>query len=190
MSIMQKLFESPEAIIAFFALVTSIASIYFTFHSLRAQKEHNLMSVRPIGIISAVDFDNNIYVGIKNNGIGPLIISDFKVSKSGFETTHLMTILPENIQKINWTDYVSDDIIMIGSVIKPGEELYLIQLTFDISFPTQNANEEIKIELWNSLKDLTIEMTYTDIYEKQKFSTKRKLNWFGRHFEKGEVIYE
>jgi len=55
-----------------------------------------------------------------------------------------------------------------------------LRLIFD---EKETQQEKIKKELRNFLKDLTLELRYTDISEKQTYTITRKLDWFGRHLE-------
>ena len=180
MTIFQKILDNPQAIIAFCALLVSIISIILTILTLKEQKRHNLKSVRPIGRITVGDYENDIYVSILNNGIGPLIIKSFKAKNSKISsTTGLIDIVPTDINNnVIWTDFASN---FDNRAIKAGERLYLLRLTFEEKADQQQEN--IKTRLRNFLKDLTVELQYTDIYEKRTYTIERKLDWFGRHLE-------
>ena len=84
MEVFQKLFDKPEVIIAFGALLTSISSIVLTIKALKVQKQHHLKSVKPIGYITVGDYEDDIYISIVNNGVGPLIIRELRVSILSF----------------------------------------------------------------------------------------------------------
>jgi hypothetical protein len=160
--------------------VVSIVSIILTIVTLKEQKRHNLKSVKPIGRITAGDYENDIYVSILNNGIGPLIIKDFLAKNNRISSkTGLIDIVPTDINNsVIWTDFASN---FETRAIKAGERLYLLRLTFEEQ--ADQNQETIKTKLRNFLKDLTIELQYTDIYEKRTYKIVRELDWFGRHLE-------
>lgn len=180
MTVFQKLLDSPEVVIALCALLISMVSIFLTIQTLKVQKQHNLKSVRPIGHITAGDYEDDIYISIVNNGIGPLIIKELKVSNSQLSSSSLIDIIPDNINNsVIWTDFASN---FINRALKPGDRLYLVRLTFDETEKQQTNNKNIKETLRKFFQHLTLELSYTDIYEKKTYKVTRKLEWFGRHF--------
>lgn len=175
----QKLLDNPDSIIALCALLTSVVSIFFTYRGLRLQKVHNLKSVRPIGVIIAGDYEDDIYVRIDNNGIGPLLVTEIKVSSPHRKSMNIIDLVPQSLnEKVMWADFVAET---QHRVIMPGKDLYLIRLTFDEVVALPDNQHEIKKEIRNFLQDLTVDLSYTDVYERTLFKTIRKLDWFARH---------
>ena len=167
---------SPEIIIAFCAILTSVVSIILTIQTLKTQKQHNLKSVKPIGYIISGNYENDIYIAIGNNGIGPLIIKEFKVSNSRLSALNLIDIIPSNINdNVTWKDYTSN---IVGRAIKSGDRIYLLRLSFDEIEMQQDKNIAIKKELREFLQDLILELTYTDIYEKETYNAIKNLGHF------------
>jgi len=179
----QKLVENPQAIIALCAVLISIFSIYLTIKTLKTLKQHDLKSVKPIGYISVGDYENNIYVGIDNNGIGPLLIKEFEVTNSDRSLSskkNLFEIIPESIKNsVTWRDFIGQKVA--DRTIKPGDRLYFLQLVFDKIEMHHENNKKIKKELREFLQNLTVKVTYTDIYEKKKYIEIRELDWFRRN---------
>ncbi len=57
-------------------LVTGVIALIFTAISLQVQRKHNKLSVKPIAIISAGDYQDELAVHVQNKGTGPLIIME------------------------------------------------------------------------------------------------------------------
>ena len=177
---LQKLLNNPDSIIALCALITSIVSIFFTYRGLRLQKIHNLKSVRPIGVIITDDYEDDIYVRIDNNGIGPMIVKEIKVFSALQESSSIIDLVPESLnEKVVWADFLG---AVQNRAIMPGNDLYLIRLTFDEADTAASTQHETRKEVRDFLQHLTVELSYTDVYEKTMFKTTRKLDWFARHF--------
>ncbi len=70
----KKIISEPELIIAFIALITSVASILIGIIGLYIQRNHNKKTVLPVGVINLANYDDSIKILISNNGVGPLII--------------------------------------------------------------------------------------------------------------------
>ncbi len=166
----------PEAIVALLALFVSIFSIYQGIKSLKIQREHNEKSVRPIGKIIFSDYENLIAVKIKNAGIGPLILKNLRVLNSKNEIkTNVVDWMPQIPQGMSWSHYAKPP---PGVVISQGETLSLLELKGEVG---NKLFENFRHEVRRALKELTIELEYMDIYEKQMPTYKRELSWFGRH---------
>jgi len=169
-----------EIIIAFCALLISVVSIYLTLQALKVQKQHNLKSVKPIGRLTAGDYEDDIYISIVNEGVGPLIIKELKVSDGRITALSLIDIVPEHINsQVIWTDFAAN---FVERAIKSGDRLYLLRKTFDETEKQKGDNEKTRTTLRRFFQHLTLELTYIDIYDVQ-YKVERRFDWFGRHFE-------
>ena len=66
------------------ALFVSLLSIILTSLNLWMQRTHNRKAVLPIGHITVGDYENDIFVRLRNDGVGPLLIESatiFRVEK-------------------------------------------------------------------------------------------------------------
>lgn len=170
-----------ESILAFCALIVSIVSVMFTWFTLKYQRIHNYKTVRPIGIIVAGDYEDKIFIRLDNSGIGPLIIKKVIVKNRILEASTVIDIIPSNLSgRIPWKDFAAG---LEKKTIPAGKQLNLIVWTSD---NYQNSSAEIlsqdRTDLRRFLKDVTVKLIYTDVYEKNIFSDERSLEWFGRHF--------
>lgn len=57
------------------SILISIVAVFISVQTFRSQKEQNKNSVRPILNVSVGDYEDNIYVRLHNNGVGPAIIT-------------------------------------------------------------------------------------------------------------------
>ena len=180
-----------EGIIALCALVVSVVSIVFTIIQVQLQRTHNKKTVKPIGRIRIGDYQSNIYVKIENSGVGPLIVRQILIKNKTLETKKsFIDILPADLTKrVVWTNFTGS---YEGRTIIPGQSLELIVWTINDSYKKiADENErETKInqdrsDLRKALKDVSVSVIYTDIYEREEF--KHELtndefkDWYGRH---------
>lgn len=173
--------EVLQIITTICALITSVVSIILTVITIKIQHRHNLKSVRPIGYITVGDYENDIYVSIINNGIGPMLIKGFKATNERVSSdSSLIDIIPNDLnEQIVWSDFAST---IIGRTLKPGDRMYLIRLKIKEEEIDKEFYQKIKKSIREFLKNVKIVIEYTDIYEKNKYNISRKLEWFGRHF--------
>lgn len=165
-----------ETIISITATIISLTAIILTIVQIYIQREHNFKSVKPIGQVSVADYETDVHVALTNGGIGPLIITDIKVYNKDVTSTNLLKVLPNDlVQSMIWTDFVTE---LKGRAIQNGEEVFLIRAMFDDDLTEELIN--FRTRLRECLKYITVEFTYTDIYEKNTYHTKRELTWFGR----------
>jgi hypothetical protein len=167
------------------ALSVAVVSIVFTYIQVKIQRTHNKKTVKPIGRIRIGDYQNNIYVKVENNGVGPLIIKQILIkSKSSQTTKSLIDILPTDLAKrITWTNFTSH---YEGRTIIPGQLLELIVWTINSSYEGKSdVIEKDRNDLRKALKEISVSITYTDIYEKEDFvhelSSAEFSSWYGRH---------
>lgn len=164
------------ALTAILALAISGLSIFLTWKTLRAQKAHNRISVKPIGEVGVGDYEDNIFVSLRNVGLGPLIIKKVSV----FDGTNsidkpLIEFMPELRDDCAWEDFranVSERALLAGS------ELILIKLS---------GTTSDSIYVWNrdnvrkELAKLSIVFEYTDMYETKSVVEIQDLLWFERN---------
>lgn len=166
------------------SLVISAAAVAISLTTYQSQKEHNKNSVRPILNVIFGDYENDLYIRVDNNGVGPAIVAEvtctccqFSESKSADSLIGLMpykAVMPGMNRDISvnmsaFTDFVED---IVGRTIAPGGRITLLR----IKGPT-------RLQLWafrNFLRDCCVEVQYTDIYSSKPWTCRRPLDFFGR----------
>ncbi len=169
---------------SFFSLVLSVVAIIISINTYRSQKEHNKNSVRPILNIVLGDYEDDLYVRVDNNGVGPAIVSSINCTCSYFHelmsANSLVDLIPykATVQGKNsgatanmhsFTDFVED---ITGRTIPPGGSITLLRI--------ENPKREQLLAFRNLLKKCSVEIGYTDIYSSKPWECKRSLDFFGR----------
>lgn len=167
-----------------FSLVLSVVAIIISINTYRSQKEHNKNSVRPILNIVLGDYEDDLYVRVENNGVGPAIVSSINCTCSCFRelmsANSLVDLIPyeatvqgknggANANMHSFTDFVED---ITGRTIPPGGSITLLQI--------ENPKREQLLAFRNFLQECSVEIGYTDIYSSNPWECKRSLDFFGR----------
>lgn len=164
-------------VIATCAFGVSVLSVYFTRKALKHQQTHNRLSVRPLPYIHVGDYENTVYVKIRNNGTGPLIIE--RLTILGAEDPHkpLIFNMPELLPSVVWANFAG--VIEERSIIVGGE-LVLLELVADhIDGEFRISRDRVR----QALGKLELSLDYTDIYGSIFPNYKRDLKWFHRTVE-------
>ena len=178
--------------IAVIALITSVISIGIGIIGLKIQREHDILSVRPIasvGLQHGNIIDNDIVqnqglnmivpkysatlgVGLSNCGCGPMIIKSIEtVNKEGVKKSYPYEWIPIDYRQQFYRD-------LENTAIPPGVIINLI--TFN--FPLSDLNElHKKEEIKSILNDLTIRIKYTDIYNLEQPDYVKSIKDFGEN---------
>lgn len=173
---------SSQDIIAISAVVISVMSFIVSVLTLRIQHVHNKKSVKPIGQITIGDYEEEIYVRIDNNGVGPLIISKFEARYLSVVKSNLIDVLPDDLnQKIVWISFVQE---IEKKVIPSGERMILLKAKHGGDKDTSKitVHDQSWSELRKALAEVTIKLHYTDIYDSKIEERTRNLAFFNRHF--------
>lgn len=156
------------AVIAFFALI-------FTAITLRVQRKHNRLSVKPIAIISAADYENELAVYLQNKGTGPLIIKELSfIIQDGRKENALIDFFDSDFDNVSWSTFVKD---INGWAILPNESKTLIKLN---GYPEDEEFLLLRERVRRVLAPIQVELLYQDIYENDMARKVRKLDWFAR----------
>ena len=162
---------STTDILALAAVIVSVVSIVATVVFSLLQQKHNKNSVRPLCEIKFADYENQISVYLRNYGTGPLIIKEIVCTDGERSAPTLLSLMPHISHY--WSDYTED---VTGWTIPVGGRITLIEL--------EPINEDDKYKVRTTLAQITIAITYTDIYGKSKFTKNRRGDFFGRHYDR------
>lgn len=154
----------------FVSFVSLMSSIYF---SLKA-REHNRRSVLPMPYILQPDYDDRIAVVVQNNGTGPMILQKAQ-ARTDNRVGHLMDLIPPIPRHMHFKNF---NRIVQERPIRPGDHVDLINLEIN---PNEDAAADYRDKLREALGDMTLELTYTDVYRSRFRVYSYKLDWFHRH---------
>ncbi|MGQ0684702.1 hypothetical protein [Bradyrhizobium sp.] len=158
------------------ALIVSFLALLATIANSVMQRRHNRKSVHPIGHISVGDYENQLFVRIRNDGIGPMIVKKVTVrNQENGETKgsiiDFMTDLPFDYQ---WTTFVGD---ITDRAISANDHLTLILLEGDVQDDRFLSSRHLVRQL---VSKLSIQVKYENIYGERMAPASRNLDWFGR----------
>jgi hypothetical protein len=160
---------------AVIALVLLVVALIFTAETLRIQRTHNRLSVRPIAVITVGDYLDELVVHLQNKGTGPLIIKDLSFTdQSGRKEKSIVDFFGSDFGDVVWSTFVSD---IDGWAILPGETRTLIKLVGD---DTDKDFLLLRERVRKVLASLQVELQYRDIYESDMPKKVSKLDFFAR----------
>ncbi|MEI6418904.1 MAG: hypothetical protein WCO82_07550 [Sphingomonadales bacterium] len=162
-----------SAITAIFSIFIALISIFFTKKTLELQDRHNRLSVRPIPFVALANYENCIRVKINNDGSGPMIVKNVKISDGDSTYDNVIDCMPALPRELSWSNYTSS---LVDRSIPPNEALILIELIGDLNDITYASYRD---SCRSVLSGLTVDVTIEDIYG-ENFHTSRKLDWFSR----------
>lgn len=160
-----------EIAIGIMATIISLAALYFVYYQIEMSREHNRLSVRPKLNYDFTDvniLDKPLGIKIKNNGLGPGIITKFKVTLEDRIST-------EN-HNLGWLGFLENSKhahsevagywFNIGDTIKMGEEIDLISIS------KEGLTLKRRKDIGVFIDELIVNIEYKSMYG-EKF----KLNW-------------
>src|SRR5437667_2539614 len=163
-----------SVIVAGAALVVSVVSLFVARAMLKHQRTHNVLSVKPIPIVTVADHENSLRVKVRNHGSGPLIIKYLSVEDGSRAKESLIDCMPDIPDELLWTDFAGP---IANRGVLPGSEIVLIEFAGDPANPVfAKARDRIRA----ALARLTVIVQYTDIYDSHFTAYVKELSWFGR----------
>lgn len=167
-----------SAVSAFFALGVSAMALYVAHATLKHQQKHNVLSVKPIPIVTVADFEDAIRVKIRNHGSGPMMLKGVKVKKGTDQRETILGWMPDLPQGVGWKNYAGP---IANRSLLPGSEIMLLELNGD-------KNAQVFIDARNQVRSvlaqLSVVIDYTDMYETKFSNYSKGLEWFGGQCKK------
>jgi len=147
----------PIIIGANLALIVSIARVA---HSIQQRQ------TTPIGTLVLGNYEDLIFVGIGNAGIGPMKIRNLKATSrdSSADAEGTISLFLKSARE------------MEGRLVASSERLTLLSFGF---VPGSKFDDERRARIRGILKDITIELCYTDGKEKVEYTLTQDLSLFG-----------
>lgn len=165
-----------NTIVAICALVVAIASLATSIYFSWCARDHNRRSVKPLPFILQPDFENEVAVVVRNNGAGPLILQKAQATDStNGRSGHLIDLIPNPPPGLVFSNF---NRVEQTRAIRPGDQVDLVVLPIPAGDPKAVAYRDA---LRRALGHMTVQLTYTDIYETRFPLYAIKLDWFHRH---------
>lgn len=120
----------------------------------------------PIGNLIIGNYEDLIFVGIGNSGMAPMRIRNLRATyKDGVaDAKTIYSSIFENADEVE------------GRIVASAERLTLLSFGF---IPGSRFDDERRATIRNILKDITIELCYTDGQEKVEYTLTQDLSMFG-----------
>jgi hypothetical protein len=165
-----------SAVAAIAALFLSLLSLAVSLSALKHQRTHNQLTVRPLAYVMLGDYENQLFVKLRNNGTGPMIVKSIQVLGAELPHRPLIEAMPDLPAKVCWTNFVEE---FEGRSIPAGGELVLLDLSSESS-SSQAAFRSFRDKVRGALGRLSIRAEYTDIYNRVLPTASRDLKFFHR----------
>ena len=164
-----------SVLVALAALVVSAVSLFVGRATLKHQRTHNVLSVRPIPTVTVADHEDSLRIKLRNHGSGPLIVTDLCIGDGTRVEKALIDWMPDLPDDVPWANFAAP--IKNRRSLLPGSEIVLLELNGDSRNPTFAAARDSARTI---LSRLTVTVQFTDIYDSQFTSHTQDLSWFGR----------
>lgn len=165
-----------SAIVATIAALISFISIVVSVATLRHQRKHNQLSVLPLAYVMLGDYEDCLYVKVRNNGTGPMIVKAIEIHGADSPFAPLIAGMPEPPKSVNWTNFVEE---YEERSIAAGGEMVLLELSSESS-TSEVQFKKFRDKVRLALGKLRIRVTYTDIYGDAMPDANRDLKFFLR----------
>lgn len=115
-------------------------------------------------------------VKLRNNGIGPLIVTVLSVAREGETRSSVLEWMPHLPDGRAWSTFSHS---LSDRTLQAGGEVTLLELSGD---PVEDEGFRYCRDLVRAaLTPLIIEVVYTDVYGNELPPRRKNLSWFGRH---------
>jgi len=164
-----------SAVAAALAFLSSCVAGYISYSSLRHQRKHDALSVRPLPEINFADYETQLRVKLRNNGAGPLLVIRLVVGDGKEIRGQLLDWMPDLPDGVTYASFSG---VVDGRSIAPGNSIVLLDFVGDDQDTTFTT---LRDELRAALAALTVNVEYTDVYDTVLSPHRKSLAWFGRH---------
>jgi hypothetical protein len=163
-----------STIVALAALVVSVVSLVVAVRALKHQRHHNVLSVKPVPMVSPQILEEHIAVVLRNNGSGPLVVKSITVTGGHQPKDHLRACMPSLPSGMAWSTYVGP---VKDQSLSPGDSVVLLELK-----GSESDADVLKFrdQCRTALGSLTVEIEYTDIYGSPNPPHRQPLDWYSR----------
>ena len=167
--------DTANAIAALASAVTAVIALFVALWAAWTQRKHNVLSVRPIPEVTVADYEDSVRVKLRNNGSGPMIIESLTVKRGAETKDSIIEWMPELPDHRPWTHF---SMKLEGRTLQADGVIPLIELS---SSEIDTVFIECRSVTRQALKELTVQVNFTDIYGSRLKPYTKNLSWYGRH---------
>ena len=159
------------------ALVNVGVLVYVALLVHRLESRRGREMVRPAAYLDTGDYENDIFVRVRNFGLGPMVINGLRCffhDNPATTTPRLEELMPP-LGGYSWETFTTED----PPILVPVEgEVYLVRLTGD---DDQEGFPEIRETVRRALSQVVVEVDYADIFKEPIGMERLALTVFARH---------
>ncbi|WP_338875019.1 hypothetical protein WBJ53_05320 [Spirosoma sp. SC4-14] len=159
-------------------VLISVLAVVGLFCQVYLQRTHNEKSLKPLGQIDFRDRQDQLYIRVSNNGVGPMILDRLWFIKDGKRYATIEECLHLDRRSYSRLDGHES----VRKVILPNSSLTI----FEASLAPQE-NETALNHVRDQLSPITLKVEFHDIYD-NKMSIERDFQWFNRHAVKEDSM--
>jgi hypothetical protein len=157
------------------AFLISCMSLWISVATLRHQKKHDALSLRPLPEITVADYETRLRVTLRNNGVGPMIVTRLVAGNGAEVRDQILAWMPDLPDELAWSNFSGS---VDGRSISPDAAIVLLELTGNAEDPDF---ADVRDSVRAALCGLTVNVEYTDVYNNVLPPHRKSLEWFGRH---------
>jgi hypothetical protein len=169
--------EVANALAAIFSALTALVALFMSVIALQIQRHHNVLSVRPIPEVTVADYEDSLRIKLRNSGVGPMFLKGVRVMRDEEEKDSVvawMPILPEGRM---WTHFATD---LASRTVPVDGAIPLLDLT---KYEGERNFAACRDLVRDALRELTVEVDYSDAYQTRFPIYLKSLKWFGRNLK-------
>lgn len=163
-----------SAVAAFLSAVVAGFALWVARSTLKHQRKHNVLSLRPIVEVTVGDWETKLRVTLRNNGAGPLVVTRLVAGNGGEVRASLLDWMPDLPEGVYWSNFAGN---IDGRSLSPDRAIVLLELDGDA---TDRTFAEFRDHVRAALHPLTLNVEYTDVYDSCLKPYRKSLEWFGR----------
>ena len=165
------------------ALLVAAVSIGIAFYGVKLQRQNNLMAVRPLPYISCADYEDLVWVKVRNDGVGPLIIKNIEFRREGkvAEFPDLISYMPPLPTGLHWSKFSRG----LARTIAIGADLPLLELRLD---PSKMDHVRFRDACRAELRRIEVRVHYTDMHGSPFEPVSRLLDFFARRVASSRAV--
>ena len=173
---------SLEILQSWVALIVAVVSIGIAFYGVKLQRQNNLMEVRPLPYISCADYEDLLWVKVRNDGVGPLIINDVTFFREGkaAEFPDLISYMPRLPSGLHWSKFSRG----LARTVAIGADLPLLELHLD---PSNKSHTRFRDACRAELRRIEVKVFYTDLHGTPFQPVSRFLDFFARRLARSRA---
>jgi hypothetical protein len=150
-------------------LLVATASMIVAVVTLWFQRRHHVKSLTPVPNFLTNNYENQVGVKLRNAGVGPLLIEEFRASNGAESKDDIISWMPDAPKGIYWVTFTYN---IDGWCIAPNHEVFLVKLTGSLRDDTFRSFRD---DVRTALSKLTVNLKYKDIYDHRMPEKSRSL---------------